>query len=118
PDTIRRGLGMKGPELKLLEDFRDEDRVPRFAVRRWNAQDGQFQLRNVSISDDELREQLTIPVRIADEPSYWLFRGRVVKEEGPRSQPDKVVDILEDVSGSENELRRASQSNGSATRWA
>ena len=92
---------MKGPELKLLEDFRDEDGVPRFAVRRWNAQDGQFQLRNVSISDDKLREQLTIPVRIADEPSYWLFRGRVVKEEGPRSQPDKVVDILEDLSGSE-----------------
>src|SRR5262245_305568 len=86
---------MKGPDLELLEDFRDEDGVPRFAVRRWNAQDGEFQFRNVSIAEDELREQQTTPVRIADEPSYWLFRGRVVKEQGARSQPDDVVDVME-----------------------
>lgn len=92
---------MTGPELKLLPDFRDEDGIPRFGIPRWHAQDAEFQSRNVSISGDELREQLSTPVRIADEPSYWLFRGRVVKEEGARSQPDDVVDALEELSAAD-----------------
>jgi hypothetical protein len=88
---------VKPRKLEVLPDFRDENGVPGFAVRRWDYQQKRYVWVAVPIMGDELKTQLHGPVRLSQEPKYWLYRNRFVQEEGANSEPDEFVDLLQDV---------------------
>jgi 5-methylcytosine-specific restriction endonuclease McrA len=84
-------------KLKVLPDHRDENGVPSFALRRYDGSTHQYGWVKVPIAADELRTQVHEPVRLAQEPKYWLFRNRFVLVEGADSQPDQFVSILTEI---------------------
>jgi len=104
----------KKNKLKVLPDYRDENGVPGFALRRWDAATKQYSWLTVPITEDELRIQLREPVRLSHEPKYWLYTNRFVLQEGAASEPDEFIDLLETVVADDdpdrhNVLRRESR---------
>lgn len=87
----------KKKTLKVLPEYRDQNGTPGFSIRRWDGTTKQYLWVPVPVTPDELRIQQREPVRLSNEPKYWLYRDRFVLQETAASEPDEFVDVLEVV---------------------